>query len=105
MLDVEILPPNVQSSSEKPSNLGRQCTLVGIILQNHNRSCYCMDNQSLIDCARRVKCLISQGVKPRTGASPAYWNRCTRRSVGCTTAGARRKPTCTGSGVSSTGVA
>src|SRR6266516_999608 len=56
--------PNVQSPSEKPSNLACQCTLAGNAPQNHDCLSRC-PGLCPCYCTRKIKCLFSQEAKPR----------------------------------------
>src|SRR5258708_6933495 len=63
--EVHLFTSNVQSPSEKPSNLACESTLFGNAPRNQ---CYLTRRFGfpvVIDCARKVKCPNSQEVKPR----------------------------------------
>src|SRR6267154_527052 len=61
-----ILLPNVQSSSEKRSNLAYESTLLGNAPPRSSRCVELYGRRVVIGCARKVKCLFFQEAKPRT---------------------------------------
>src|SRR5712691_2343782 len=71
--DGMLCAPNVQSSSEKRSNLAYESTLLGNGPPNQGGAPMLYGHRVVIGCARKVKCLFFQVAKPRTmPPCPAY---------------------------------